>query len=160
MRTDSPDKRLAAGTTLETDPADMGPLTIKRIRTYKDAHYLMFEEVTDRTGAERLRGTELVVETDEEEGRDDDEWYAHELVGLEVLDPDGYTLGTVAELQMMPSQDLMIVREDNGTLTPVPFVKEIVTEIDPEDNCVVVDAPAGLFSFDRIDGDGSDEDDS
>lgn len=45
-----------------------------------------------------------------------------------------------------PAHDYLIVREPDGILTKVPFVKAIVTEVDLDDNCVIIDAPAGLFS--------------
>ncbi|MEZ7897793.1 MAG: ribosome maturation factor RimM [Flaviflexus sp.] len=150
VRTDAPEKRLSVGSVLETDPAEAGPLTIKRHRTYKDSWFVLFEEVNDRTAAESLRGVSLVIETDEEEDRDDDGWYRHELVGLEALDPDGYTLGTVTGLENMPGHDLLVVEEPDGRVVRVPFVEAIVTEVDIDDNCVVIDAPPGLFSEDEM----------
>lgn len=150
VRTDSPEQRLAVGAALETDPADEGPLTIKKSRIYKDSWFVAFEGITDRTAAEGLRGVSLVIETDEEEERDGDAWYRHELIGLEALDPDGYTLGTVTGLEPMPAQDLLVVEEPDGKITRVPFVKEIVVEVDMDDSCVVIDAPPGLFSEEDI----------
>ena len=55
VRTDVPERRLAVGTMLETDPQEAGPLTIERTREYKDATYVIFSECRDRTGAEALR---------------------------------------------------------------------------------------------------------
>lgn len=153
VRTDSPERRLYEGAVLETEPAEAGPLTIKRTRRYKDSFYCLFEEITDRNAAEHVRGVALVIETDEEEDREDDAFYAHELTGLEALDPDGYTLGTVTGLEPLPGHDILLVTEDNGVITRVPFVKEIVTEVDIDDNCVVIDAPKGLFTFDELDED-------
>lgn len=150
VRSDSPELRLAVGTMLETDPAEVGPLSIERTRQYKDSTYVLFSECRDRSGAEALRGVALVVETDEEEISEEDAWYRHELVGLEVLDPEGYTLGEVIGLEPMPAQDLLVVREPDGIVTRVPFVKEIVTDVDLADGCVVVDAPAGLFSDEEL----------
>ncbi|WP_054952085.1 ribosome maturation factor RimM [Flaviflexus massiliensis] len=150
VRTDLPEKRLRVGTILETEPAEAGPLTIKRHRTYKDSWFVVFEEITDRTAAESLRGVALVIETDEEEDPEDDAWYRHELIGLEALDPDGYTLGAVTGLEHMPGHDLLVVEEPDGKITRVPFVEAIVTEVDPDDNCVVIDAPPGLFSEDEM----------
>jgi len=157
VRTDVPERRLAVGTMLETDPQEAGPLTIERSREYKGATYVIFSECRDRTGAEALRGISLVVETDEEEEIEEDAWYSHELVGLEVLDPDGYTLGEVIALEPMPAQDLLVVREPDGIITRVPFVKEIVTEVDIDDGCIVVDAPAGLFSDEELEDDDVEE---
>ena len=149
VRTDDPERRLAVGTTLETDPADMGPVTITARRAYKGTQYVRFAEYADRTGAESLRGVKLVIESDEDEA-EEDAWFSHELKGLEVLDPEGYELGIVVGLEPMPAQDLLVVREPDGIITRVPFVKEIVTEVDLEDNCVIIDAPPGLFSPDEL----------
>ena len=150
LRTDAPELRLAPGTMLETDPADMGPLTVASRREYKGNTYVRFAEYSDRTAAESLRGTKLIVESDEDEV-EPDAWFPHELTGLEALDPDGYELGTVIGLEYLPGHDLLLVREQDGVVTRVPFVKEIVTEVDLEDNCVVIDAPPGLFSLeDRV----------
>lgn len=154
VRTDIPERRLAPGTMVETDPPECGPLTIVRTREYKGSTFAVFAECRDRTAAEALRGISLVVESDEDEEIEEDAWYPHELIGLEVLDTDGYTLGEVVALEPMPSQDLIVVRELDGTMTRVPFVKEIVVEVDPEDHCIVVDAPHGLFA-----SDGEDDDD-
>ena len=150
VRTDNPERRFAVGGMLETDPAEAGPLTIERTREYKGATYVVFEECHDRTTAEQLRGVLLTVETDEDEVVEEDAWYEHELVGLEVLDPDGYTLGEVIALETLPAQDILVVREPDGIVTRVPFVHEIVTDVDLEDGCVVVEAPAGLFSEEDI----------
>ncbi|MDN6487514.1 MAG: ribosome maturation factor RimM [Ancrocorticia sp.] len=151
VRTDAPDKRFAVGSMLETEPPEFGPLPVERTRTHKGSLHVIFEECHDRSGAEALAGTKLVIETDEEDGSEDNAWYAHELKGLEVLDPDGYTLGEVIGLEPMPAQDLLVVREPDGIITRVPFVKDIVTEVDLDDECVVVDAPAGLFSEEEMD---------
>ncbi|WP_338067699.1 ribosome maturation factor RimM [Actinobaculum suis] len=155
VRTDAPEKRLRIGNKLETDPAEFGPLTVARTREYKGSLFVMFEEVKNRNTAEELRGTRLVIESDEDEP-EDDAWYPHELVGLEALDPEGYELGIVAGLEHGVAQDLLLVREQDGRITRVPFVSEIVTEVDIDDNCVVMDPPPGLFSEEElviVDGD-------
>ncbi len=149
VRTDAPERRLAVGSTLETDPADLGPVTVTANREYKNQIYVRFAEYTDRTSVEALRGTKLIIESDEDEG-EEDAWFPHELIGLEALDPDGYELGVVAGLEPTPAHDLLLVKEPDGVITRVPFVKQIVTEVDLEDNCVVIDAPAGLFSEDEL----------
>lgn len=148
VRTDQPERRLAAGTALETDPPEEGPLTIARARQYKGATYVLFDECTDRTMAERLRGVKLTVETDEDEFYEEDAFYEHELRGLEALDPEGYELGEVVGLERGAAQDLLLVRETGGELVRVPFVRQIVTEVDLDDGCVVIDAPGGLFPDD------------
>lgn len=143
VRTDSPMERLADGVQLETDPAEFGPLQIKRTRTYKGMWYALFEEITDRTQAESLRGVRLVIETDEEESREEGAFYSHELAGLPAVDPSGRELGTVEGLEPNPAHELLLVRTEGG-IVRVPFVHQIVTEVDLEER-VVIDPPGGLF---------------
>ncbi|MDY5584345.1 MAG: ribosome maturation factor RimM [Arcanobacterium sp.] len=145
VRTDIPDQRFFPGAMLETDPHDVGPLEIERLREYKGMTYAKFAGINDRTTAESLRGVKLVIESDEAEV-EEDAWYPHELIGLEALDSEGYELGEVVGLQPMPMQDLLLVREHDGNIVQVPFVKEIVTDVDIDDHCVVIDAPGGLFA--------------
>lgn len=144
LRTDAPERRLAVGTMLETDPPELGPVTIASTREYKGMTYVRFEEYSDRNGAEALRGTKLVIESDEDEA-EEDAWFPHELIGLEALDPEGYELGTVSGLEPGQMQDLLLVTDPTGEVVRVPFVKAIVTDVDIDDHCVVIDAPIGLF---------------
>lgn len=145
VRTDKPELRLYPGASLETIPPEEGPLVIAAVREYKGATYVRFTDISDRNAVETLRGVRLIVESDEEEP-EEDAWYPHELVGLEALDPEGYELGIVKDLYLRPAQDLLVVEEPDGQLAYVPFVRDIVREVDIADHCVVIDAPAGLFS--------------
>ncbi|MDD7686734.1 MAG: ribosome maturation factor RimM [Actinomycetaceae bacterium] len=151
IRTDSPAQRLARGSVLETDPAAAGPLTVLNVREYKGAIFVRFAEISDRTTAQSMRGVKLVIESDEAEGEEEGAWYPHELRGLEALDPEGYELGIVEDLVVMPAQDLLVVRTAEGERIHVPFVQEIVPEVDIDDHCVVIDPPPGLFAQDEQD---------
>lgn len=150
VRTDIPEERLRQGSTLDTD-SPLGSLTVERIRQYKGATYVLFAGHTDRTSAEKLRGIRLVIDTDADEYDEDDAYYLHELRGLEALDTEGYTLGEIVGIENFPAQDILLVREIEGRITRVPFVSQIVTEVDLEDKCVVIDPPRGLFSYDDDD---------
>lgn len=147
MRTDAVGERFALGSVLDAQPPSAGPLTVASHREYKGGHYVRFAEVKDRNGAEALRGVRLVIQA--EAHLEDDAWYPHELTGLEVLDTEGYTLGTVRGVLPNPAHDLLQVEDLEGDEVLVPFVSEIVVEVDPEDNCVVLDPPGGLFNYEE-----------
>jgi 16S rRNA processing protein RimM len=150
LRTDRPDRRLAAGAAFTVGTgAGERTLTVASTRVQQDRWYARFEEVTDRTDAESLRDVELVraVDPDEEVEEDPDAWYPSELKGLEVRradDPD-VLLGTVADLEHYPAQDVLIVRTPDGTRVMLPFVEELVPEVDLDEGVVRADPPGGLF---------------
>lgn len=146
LRTETPEDRLAPGTVLATEPAARGPLTVERTRVQSGRWFVAFREVTDRTGAEALRGVHLVVEAPASE--EDDAWYPHELVGLRAELADGTVVGEVVGLEHLPAQDALLVREPDGARTLVPFVRAIVPVVDVPGGRVVLDPPAGLLAAD------------
>lgn len=155
VRTDTPEIRLAVGATLQTRPAEAGPLTVARNRSLDGRWFVTFAEAHDRTGAERLRGVELVV--DVEESDEPDAWYAHELAGLRVELTDGTVVGEVLGLDPGAAHDLLVVRESGGERTLVPFVTAVVPVVDVAAGRVVLDPPGGLLARDAANLEVSDE---
>ncbi|MFD5324063.1 ribosome maturation factor RimM [Streptomyces sp. NPDC127092] len=146
VRTDEPELRLGPGAVLHTDPASAGPLTIEAGRVHSGRLLLRFEGVKDRNAAEALRNTLLIADIDPDElPEEEDEYYDHQLVDLDVVLADGTEIGVISEISHLPSQDLLIVERPDGTELMIPFVSEIVTEIDLENQRAVVAPPPGLI---------------
>ncbi|MBT2423107.1 ribosome maturation factor RimM [Streptomyces sp. ISL-22] len=146
VRTDEPELRLAPGAVLLTDPPSAGPLTIATGRVHSSRLLLRFEGVTDRTAAEALRNTLLIAEVDPDElPEEEDEYYDHQLIDLDVVTADGVEVGRITEISHLPSQDLFIVERPDGSEVMIPFVEEIVTEIDLEEQKAVITPPPGLI---------------
>jgi 16S rRNA processing protein RimM len=150
LRTDDPETRLAVGERLETVPAAVGPLTVTHSREYQGRWLVTFAEIADRTAAEELRGTELVVEEDASD--EEDAWYPHELEGLRVELTDGTVVGKVVTLEYQPAHESLLIEEslpDGGTArTLVPFVLAIVPVVDVAGGRVVLTPPGGLLARD------------
>ncbi|WP_406342237.1 ribosome maturation factor RimM [Streptomyces sp. NBC_00648] len=146
VRTDEPELRLSPGAVLATDPASTGPLTIETGRVHSGRLLLRFEGVHDRTAAEALRNTLLIADVNpDERPEEDDEYYDHQLIDLDVVLTDGTEVGRITEISHLASQDLFIVERPDGTEVMIPFVGEIVTEIDLDEQRAVIDPPPGLI---------------
>ncbi|WP_327370111.1 ribosome maturation factor RimM [Streptomyces sp. NBC_01217] len=146
VRTDEPELRLAPGAVLATEPATAGPLTIETGRVHSGRLLLRFEGVRDRTAAEALRNTLLIAEVDPAElPEDPEEFYDHQLMDLDVVLVDGTEIGRITEITHLPSQDLFIVERPDGSEVMIPFVEEIVTEIDLDEQRAVITPPPGLI---------------
>jgi 16S rRNA processing protein RimM len=152
VRTDEPERRFAPGTTLRAEApagADRRPssLTVARARWHQSTLLVTFEELADRNAAEAARGTVLHATIGLDETPDDpEEFYDHQLVGLDVVDVDGTSLGTVKALVHGSAQDLLTVRTADGRDALVPFVTALVPEVDLEAGRVVVADRPGLVS--------------
>ncbi|MFE0762647.1 ribosome maturation factor RimM [Streptomyces smyrnaeus] len=158
VRTDEPELRLAPGAVLATDPPTVGPLTIAAGRVHSGRLLLRFEGVSDRTAAEALRNTLLIAEVDPDESPEDpEEFYDHQLEDLEVVTVDGAVVGRIESVAHLPAQDLLSVRREDGGEVLIPFVGEIVPEIDLEAQRAVVDPPPGLLGEESEEAEESEE---
>lgn len=146
IRTDNPKQRFVKGVVIETDNSAYPTLTVRGIRKNNDKTLISFEEVTDRNEAEKLKFTKLFVDSDELQDEDDqDAFYPHQLQGLKAIDTDQNLLGEVVDLVYGKAHDLLIVETENKEKVMVPFVYEIVPEINIEQGYVLLDPPNGLF---------------
>ncbi|MFH5877879.1 ribosome maturation factor RimM [Arthrobacter sp. NA-172] len=154
--TDAPGDRFVPGTEFVVEPAKAGPLTISSARWNKDILLLGFEEISTRNQAEEIRGAKLFIETEELDEDDDEGWYEHELVGLDAR-VGSESVGKVTGLNTMPVQDLLVIEGTDGKEILVPFVDEIVPEVNIEAGYVLLTPPPGLFELNTS---ASDEDES
>jgi 16S rRNA processing protein RimM len=156
LRTDEPGRRFAPGAVVRTQapqggephgPGRPGALTVRSTRWHQSRLLVVFEEVRDRDEAEAVRGLLLAVEVDPSESPEDpEEYYDHQLVGLAVVTADGAPVGQVTEVVHGPAQDLLSVRSGDGREILVPFVAQLVPEVDLATGRVVVMDTPGLLA--------------
>jgi 16S rRNA processing protein RimM len=150
--------RIATFTETPENIAAYGPLTasdgrtfrITALRPHKGANVVArLEGVTDRTGAELLRGLELFVARDCLPPAEDGEWYVSDLIGLPAFTPDGAEMGIVTSMQNFGAGDLLEIRPpaasgEEGKVQAtllVPFTEAAVPEVDITGRRVVVVLP-------------------
>jgi 16S rRNA processing protein RimM len=151
VRTDDPDDRFAAGTTLharrqrERTTTDH---TVTAARNHSGRLLVRLDGVDDRATADALRGMLFVVDHSElPSSPDPDEFYDHELEGLAVLLTDGTEVGTVLQVLHGAAGELLSVRPAGQRTGEhlVPFVAAIVTSVDLATRRLVIDPPDGLL---------------
>ena len=152
VRTDDPDQRFAAGSALDTVPADRGPLTVAGSRWHSGRLLVRFAGFEDRNAAEELRDTVLAIDSGELQPLDDpEEFYDHDLIGLQVVTVAGEQVGAVTDV-LHHGQTLLVVEGSgprSGAEILVPFVAAIVPEVNMAGGRVVIDPPAGLIDPER-----------
>lgn len=108
---------------------------------------LSLKGVSDRTQAEKLIGSEIVVEKASLPELDPGTYYWHELIGLRVYTGDGDYLGHLEAVLATGSNDVYVVKkteEGQESEVLVPALKSVVIEIDLENKIMRVDLPEGL----------------
>lgn len=118
-------------------------LVVASARAHRDRLLVSFEGIDSRTQAEGLRGA-LYVDAADVRSLGEDEYWEHELTGLQARDPEGRPLGRVERVLGGTVQDLLVLSTPRGERL-VPFVKAIVTAVDPEHKTITIDPPQGLL---------------
>jgi 16S rRNA processing protein RimM len=127
--------------------SDNTTLTVATSKWHSGRFVVHFAGVDDRNAAEALRGQTLTIDVDPAElPEDPDEFYDHQLVGLNVALEDGSVIGVVGEVIHLPSQDLLSVKREGDTEVLIPFVMEFVPEIDLDTKTVTITPPPGLLN--------------
>jgi 16S rRNA processing protein RimM len=149
LYTDAPERRFVPGAVFTLQVPTSSPwhgktLELTELKWYNLQPVAFFKDVSDRSAAEMLVKAILWIDHDLAEPSDEeDAWYDHQLVGLAVL-RDGIRIGTVSQVDHLPSQDLIHVTTEAGEVL-VPFVKAIVPSVDIEAGTLTVTPPDGLF---------------
>ncbi|MBJ8342182.1 ribosome maturation factor RimM [Antrihabitans sp. YC3-6] len=154
VRTDDPDLRFAVGAVLHgRKPRDkhLTDYTVEAARDHSGRLLLRLVGVSDREGADALRGTLFLIDSaDIEPSEDPDEFYDHELEGLAVRTVDGTAVGTVREVLHSVGGELLSVRAADDREILVPFVAAIVTSVSIADGVVEIDPPDGLLDLESL----------
>ena len=152
--TDHPESTYAPGVVLymgsgesgEPDP-DMPPLRVEEARPFRKGYLVRFGGMDDRTMAERFQGQYLLRSLEDLEPPADDELFYHELLGMTVRLEDGTRVGVVREVFELRPADLLEVTRDDGRPLMIPFVRDILVEVDLDEGVLVIDPPDGLLDL-------------
>jgi 16S rRNA processing protein RimM len=120
-----------------------------RVRYHKGRWLLSVKALRDRATIESWRGRFLFLPEQALDQLPEGYYYEHHLIGLECVSPDGDSLGTVTALDPGPAQTRLVVRRDRRDFL-VPYVPEIVREVDLDAGRLVLDAPPGLLDDDAV----------
>lgn len=152
VRTDDPDTRFAVGSVLRTEPAERGPLTVSAVRWHSGRLMLSLEGVEDRSRAEELRDTLLVIDVADipppDDADDPDDFHDTHLVGLRAELDDGTPVGDVVDVVHLPHGDLLAVDRPGLPQVLVPFVRAFVPVVDVRGGRLVLTPPEGLLDLD------------
>jgi 16S rRNA processing protein RimM len=150
IRTDDPDTRFAPGSSLRGRPSRGGPesrYVVESVRDHGGRLLVRLDGVADRNAAQALRGTVFIVDSqDLPPIEDPDEFYDHQLEGLQVVTTTGTAVGSVAEVLHTAAGELLSVRTEQGEVL-VPFVSAIVTSVSLAEQRIEIDPPEGLLEL-------------
>ena len=99
------------------------------------------------------RGSQLYVRREDALPLAENEYYTADLIGLKVFDQDYGELGEIAEMFDTGAHYVLVVKQAAQNDLLIPFTKQVIKEIDQQNDRVEVKLTEGLFELYRKLGD-------
>lgn len=136
--TDFPAERFQVGNQLVIATKPSVEVEIASVRKHKQFILLSFTDMQDINLVEKYKGLDLMVSDTEAPALADDEYFYHDLIGLQVVDHQTQAqLGQVKEILEMPANDVWVVKGAGQELL-LPFIEQVVVKIDLAANVAYV----------------------
>ncbi len=119
-------------------------LTVAAARPHGDRLLVRFEGVADRTQAEALQTSLLVVPVSSSPELPEGSWWDHQIDGCVLETDTGRALGTVREVIHTAANDVWAAVDDAGVETLIPVLKDVVVSVDVQGKRIVVREIPGL----------------
>lgn len=128
-----------------------GQLVFRRVRSFQAGRILSLEGLEDRDLAEEFNQAKIWVKRSDLPDLQEDEIYLGDMIGFQVLDEEGQTLGVVEGFSHNTAQLLLDLRLSSGSQAMIPYVAPLVKSIDQERKKITVDLPEGLLEIEKKD---------
>ena len=113
----------------------------------KTIYILSIEGVSNRRSAEEITGWKLLIPIDSRPNLSEEEYHYFDLIGLEARKgPNKALIGHVTDL-IKGGNDLLEIELIEGKKVLVPFVKEIIPEIEIKEKWLLINPPPGLLEL-------------
>lgn len=121
--------------------------TLLSLKPHGNIWLCELEGVTDRTAAEKLRGTKLYLSREHlPEIKGSKQTYYHaDLVGMAAKDAKGEAVGKVIAVVNFGAGDLLEIKPPKGASFYLPFSNRAVPVVDVKKKEMVVEIPEGLL---------------
>ncbi|AKL95500.1 16S rRNA processing protein RimM [Clostridium aceticum] len=106
---------------------------------------LSFKNYEDINQVEKFKGKYLLINESQKRDLPEDTYYIADIVGLEVYTLSGDYLGKVVQVLQAGSNEVYIIKDENGKEVMIPAVKEFMPEISLEKGKIIVTPIEGMI---------------
>ena len=125
------------------------PRKVKSIRPHKNVILLKLEGLHTVDEAEGYRGASIFIRKDALKRDSDDEFFWHELIGLQVYLNTGKYLGDITHILTTGSNDVYVVGKGKKEIL-IPAIHEVVEEIDLDGKRMIISEMEGLLNLNEV----------
>ena len=120
------------------------PVEIESSRAHRQHLLVKLAGIDTVEDAEKVRHHDLSIPRSELQPLDPDQYYAFQLMGLDVLTAEGEMLGEIVDIIVTGSNDVYVVQGKRGEIL-IPAIEDVVKLVDLENRQMTIEAIEGLL---------------
>lgn len=124
---------------------EMIEMEIEEVKYQQYVVLLKLKGVEDINMAEKYKGCYIKIKRENARKLPKDTYFIADLIGLEVYTDDGKLLGKVDDIYNNKSNDIYVVKDELGKQVLLPGTKEVIKQIDIENEKIIVHLLEGLI---------------
>ena len=118
---------------------------VQSVRFHKNVAIIKFRQINSIDDVMLIKG--LLVHVPEEllkANLKKDEFLIKDLINAKVFDTDGNEIGVISDVGENKASNILEIQKSNGLKFMVPFVKELVPEVDLNNNKIIINMIEGM----------------
>lgn len=119
-------------------------MQIEEVKYQQTVILLKLKGIDDINMAEKLKGCYLEIKREDAKKLPKDTYFIADLIGLNVYTEDNKLLGKVDDIYNNKSNDIYVVKDEYGKQILLPGIKEVIKQIDIENEKIIVHLLEGL----------------
>ena len=118
---------------------------LEEVKYHKNMVLIKFKGIETPEDANLLRESYLLIDRSKEEPLEDGNYYIVDMIGIEVYSDKGELLGNLEDIFNTGSNDIYVVKDNQGKQILLPAISEVIKQIDIEKRKITVHLLPGLI---------------
>lgn len=119
---------------------------IEDVKYVKNMVSLKFEGIDNINDVEQYKGCYLKIDRKDAKKLDKNTYFIADLIGLNVYDENENKLGVLIDIFPTGSNDVYVVKTENGKQILLPAISKVIKNIDVENGKIIVDISQGVYN--------------
>ena len=118
---------------------------VENVRYHKNMVLLKLEGIENPEQAELLKNAYLEIDREDAIPLEEGQYFIVDLIGLDVYTEEGNLLGKVEDIYNTGANDIYVVKDELGKQVLLPGIKEVIKEVDLDNEKIIVHLIPGLI---------------
>ena len=111
---------------------------IEEVKYHKQMVLIKFKGIDKIEEAELLKNSYILINREDEEPLEEGVYYIVDLLGLDVYTDENILLGNLEDIYNTGSNDIYVVKDENGKQILLPGIPDVIKEVDIENKKIIV----------------------